>query len=195
MITEFDIIGIIRACNFYDCVILVSKDGTEYDEVVEEEYNRLRALNGNVFRHIKKQYKGVIWSFTDCTDEVDDGFEVQYYLPDDGQDGVHFRYGSLSFKTKYTLINILKSQKAWKSYGLAFYDNETEDIIDDSFYTEGAVACDMWLNEFDAMCRKYVIDSQHASLFKGEEEVNNGSVEILDLIIDTNSSINGHSDK
>jgi len=185
MSPKFDIISLLKACNYCTFDILVSIDGDKYKEVSGEEFAMLNHLNTEGALHIEKKYKGVIWAFTDCIDE-DDVFEVEYHVE---EDEIHFNYGSLSFKTKYTLINILKSQREWKCLGYSFYDNETEEIVGDNWYEPEAVAHDAWLNQFEESSNMFVVDSRSASLYKVEEKGEDEVVQILSLVIGTNDLV------
>lgn len=189
---KFDLSSLLKACNYSACRIGVTKIGESCEDdmyEVEQEsepelYEMLFLPDNDGVEHIRANYCHVEWKFFD----KDGKGQIIYQLRieyDVEEDSLHFHYDRFNLKTKYTLINILKSQSEWHHIGIAMYDNETEDIVADSWFDEYDTEDDTWIHAFEDLCDECEVNSRHASLFKGQEEEDGKTVDILDIVIDT----------
>ena len=182
---KYDLISLLKACNYDECRVFVA----DIDESVAEElheigakselYDMLSKPDSAGVDYIHTNYCHVEWNFYDR--EVFQ-LRIEYGVDDDS---LHFRYDRFNLKTKYTLINILKSQSEWHHIGIAMYDNETEEIVADSWFDADETESDTWIHAFEDLCDEWEVNSRHASLFKGQEEEDGKTVDILDIVIDT----------
>lgn len=189
---KFDLTGLLKACNYSACRIGVTKIGEScandlYEVKQESEpelYEMLFLPDTDGVEYIRANYCHVEWNFFDK-----DGMgQIIYQLRieyDVEEDSLHFHYDRFNLKTKYTLINILKSQSEWHHIGIAMYNNDTEDIVADSWFDEYDTEDDTWIHAFEDLCDEWEVNSRHASLFKGQEEENGKTVDVLDIVIDT----------
>ena len=182
---RFDLAGIINSCNFNACRIFVLRnDASEYQYEIDAEtdrelYGMLSKPDAAGVEYIRANFCRVEWNYYDRgMFQLRVEFDVE-------EDSVHFHYDHFGLKLKYTLINILKSQSEWHCIGIAMYDNESGDIADDAYYADNETEDDTWIHGFEQLCDEYIVNSCHASLFKAEEEEDGRTVDILDIIIDT----------
>lgn len=183
----FDLAGIIKACNFNECRVFASKiDDPDIQLEISAEtdcklYEKLSCPKAEDVEYIRANYCQMEWNF------YDRGlFQLRVEI-DTEEDSVHFHYDHFGLKLKHTLINILKSQSEFQSIGIAMFDNGSREIVDDSFYSEKESKDDVWIHGFEQLCDEYVVKSRYASLFKSTEEEDGTILNVLDIIIDTDS--------
>lgn len=189
---KFDMSSLLKACIYDGCQIFVVNRGESVADEISalsepELYDMLLKPDAASVDYIHTNYCHVEWIFYDRGVFQ---FQVDYDVEEDvEEDSVHFRYDRFNLKTKCTLINILKSQSEWHHIGIAMYDNETEDIIADSWFDASETKSDGWIHAFEDLCNEYVINSRYASLCKTQEEEDGKTVDILDVVIDTGSHL------
>lgn len=182
---KFDLGSLLKACNYEECRVFVVNSGESIAEDLHEIgakselYDMLSKPDADGVEYIRANYCHVEWDFYDRDDYQ---FRIEY---DVEEDSLHFSYNRFNLKTKYTLINILKSQSEWQHIGIAMYDNETEEIVADSWFDASETESDVWIHAFENLCDEWEVNSRHASLFKGHEEEDGKTVDILDIVIVT----------
>lgn len=182
---KFDLSSLLKACNYDKCQVFVVNSGESVAEDLHEIgakselYNMLSKPDADGVEHIRANYCHVEWDFYDR-----DVYQIRIEY-DVEEDSLHFLYDRFNLKTKYTLINILKSQNEWNHIGVAMYNNDTEEIVADSWFDADDTEADIWIHAFEDLCDEWEVNSRHASLFKGQEEEDGKTVDILDIVIDT----------
>lgn len=182
---KFDLISLLKAIHYETCNVYVATEeqyaNDDWEEISGDEdlYDMLTDLDADGVEYIHANYKYVTWHYCD---RFIPQLRIEYGVDDDS---LHFRYDRFNLKTKYTLINILKSQSEWHHIGIAMYDNGTEEIVADSWFDEYDTEDDTWIHAFEDLCDEWEVNSRHASLFKAQEEEDGKTIDILDIVIDT----------
>lgn len=186
---KFDLISLLKAIHYETCDVYVATEeqyaNDDWEEIPGDEdlYEMLTDLDAEGVEYIRANYSHVGWNLYD-RDVYQ--FRIEY---DVDEDSLHFLYDRFNLKTKYTLINILKSQNEWNHIGVAMYNNDTEEIVADSWFDADDTEADIWIHAFEDLCDEWEVNSRHASLFKGQEEEDGKTVDILDIVIDTGSHL------
>lgn len=182
---KFDLTSLLKAIHYETCDVYVATEeqyaNDDWEEISGDEdlYDMLTDLDADGVEYIHANYKYVTWHYCD---RFIPQLRIEYGVE---EDSLHFHYDRFNLKTKYTLINILKSQSEWQNIGIAMYDNETEEIVADSWFDEYDTEDDTWIHAFEDLCDKWEVNSRHASLFKAQEEEDGKTIDILDIVIDT----------
>lgn len=148
----------------------------DYDE---DLFLALRYPDLDDVAFIRKEYSNVSWVFFD---RLEPQLRIEYGVEDDS---LHIFYNSFNFKTKYTIVNIIKSQLEHDcAVCLSIFDNNVDDIVDDVLYDDTDTINDLWLHDLEELSNKYFVNSRHVSLQWNDKE-DDGEFDTLIIIFDT----------
>lgn len=182
---KFDLSSMLKELNYEYCDILVATDdiyAADSDwEVVQDDdlCDMLLRPDAEGAEYIRTHYKHIAWDYS------------YYYIPQlrieygVEDDSLFFYYDKLDFKTKYSLVNIMKSQHDWTRVGIVIIDSNEKEVLEVDWFDERSTKNDLWMVRFEEMCNEHVVNSCHAALRKVQEEENGKKVDVLNIVIDT----------
>lgn len=182
---KFDLISLLKAIHYETCDVCVATEeqyaNDDWVEIPggEDLYDMLTDLDAEGVEYIRANYKYVAWHYSD---NFIPQLRIEYGVEDDS---MYFYYDKLDFKTKYTLVNILKSQHDWECVGISVFDRNTDEVLEGEWWDECNTENDMWLHRFEELCDEHVAESKCADFFKGQEKEDGKAVDVLDLVIVT----------
>lgn len=182
---KFDLSSLLKAIHYETCDVYVATEeqyaNDDWEEISGDEdlYDMLTDLDADGVEYIHANYKYVTWHYCD---RFIPQLRIEYGVDDDS---MSFYYDKLDFKTKYTLVNILKSQHDWECVGISVFDRNTDEVLEGEWWDECNTENDMWLHRFEELCDEYVAESKCADFFKGQEKEDGKAVDVLDLVIVT----------
>ena len=180
---KFDLVSLLNAIHYETCDVYVATEeqytNDDWEEIFEDEdlFDMLTDLDAEGVEYIMANYCHVEWNFYDRGAYQ---FRIEY---DVEEDSIHISYDNFNLKTKYTLINILKSQSEWHHIGIVIFDDGTEEAVDGSWFDASETKNDIWIHEYEELCDEYAVNTKCAYLFKGQEEEDGKTMDILDLVI------------